>query len=157
MAIDYWLAEVGIAPAERVDPAKGCVVEQPGAAWCAAFVHQVGRQALGAGWPVPRTASVHDPHRRWPNIVAWAEDKSLLLPVPHVGDLFVVWNAGLDGGRYAHVGFVERLEPGAPVGLVHTIEGNTNAGGSREGFGVFRRQRKPSAGIAYVRWSAALA
>ena len=158
LRIDYWLAEVGVAPAEKIDAAKGCVLEQPGAAWCAAFVHQVGRQALGAAWPVPRTASVHDPKRRWASVAGWAEDKGLLVPAPHVGDLFVVWNGQLDGGRYAHVGLVERLEPSAPAApaTVHTIEGNTNAGGSREGFGVFRRERKPSTGIMYVRWTGAL-
>lgn len=141
--IDYWLLEANV---------------DPGLAWCAAFVGQVGRQALGASWPVPRTASVHDPKRRWPNVVSWAEEHELLVAGPHVGDLFVLWNESL--GRYAHIGFVETtdaaaVDPGRATAL-HTIEGNTNSGGSREGYGVFRRVRPPGPGIMYVRWTAAL-
>jgi CHAP domain len=148
LRIDYWLAEVGLPPAERADPAKGCVVEQPGAAWCAAFVHQAGRQALGAAWPIPRTASVAA-------MVRWAEAAQVLLDLPHEGDLFVLWNDGLK--RYAHVGFVESIARTAEAGpVLRTIEGNTNPGGSREGFGVFRRERRPSAAIRYLRWIAAL-
>ena len=44
--------------------------------------------------------------------------------------------------RVNHVGFVEHFDPVDQV--VHTIEGNTNPAGSREGGGVFRRERKLS-------------
>ena len=42
------------------------------------------------------------------------------------------------GGGAGHTGFVEKVSGG----LVTTIEGNTNAGGSREGGGVYRLERK---------------
>lgn len=49
------------------------------------------------------------------------------------GDLFV-WN-GKNGG---HIGFVTAVRPN---GLFTTIEGNTNAAGSRDGDGVYDRVR----------------
>lgn len=136
--IDYWLVEAGAGL---------------GLPWCAAFVGQVGRQALGTGWPVPRSASVSA-------ISAWAEREQLLVAAPHVGDLFLLWNGTL--GRYAHIGFVESLkyeaaeEPTTRIAEVVTLEGNTNSGGSREGFGVFRRERRPGTGLMFVRWASAL-
>ena len=43
------------------------------------------------------------------------------------------------GGGTGHTGFVEGLHPD---GRLITIEGNTNNGGSRDGIGVFRLQRR---------------
>ncbi|MGH2668648.1 MAG: CHAP domain-containing protein [bacterium] len=121
-----------------------------GAPWCMAYVWQMGRQALGADWPVPRTASVQD------GLVAWAKTVAgVFLPSGgpfERGDLFLVWNAGLQ--RYAHVGFVEHVV-GSMQSTLDTLEGNTSAGGSREGFGVFQRRRGAHA-LAGVRWTAAL-
>ena len=42
------------------------------------------------------------------------------------------------GGGKGHVGFVE----GAANGRLVTVEGNSNDGGSREGTGVFRLDRR---------------
>lgn len=123
--VDYWIRETGLDPKQ-------------GLPWCAAFVHQVGRQAIGAAWPVPRTASVKA-------IATWAAG---LHETPLAGDLFLLWNQGL--GRYAHVGFVETVLPG---GRFTTLEGNTNPGGSRDGFGVFRRERAVGGKTAFVRWT----
>lgn len=123
--IDYWLAETG-APL--------------GAPWCAAFVAAVGRQALGAAWPVPRTASVEQ-------IVQWAALKQAIFPDPTRGDLLVIRFTGL--GRFAHVGIV--TDTG--VDRFNTIEGNTNTDGSREGYGVFARQRSHSPQYRFVRWA----
>lgn len=136
--VDYWVKECGL------DPALGL-------AWCAAFVGQVGRQALGASWPCPRTASVMA-------LVAWAERRTtagVWQTNPVVGDLFVLWEPGLQPPRYGHVGFVERFELGPPV-VLHTVEGNTNAGGSREGYGVFARARSLLPSTRFIRWSIAV-
>ncbi|MBK6507204.1 MAG: CHAP domain-containing protein [Ignavibacteria bacterium] len=42
------------------------------------------------------------------------------------------------GGGFGHTGLVESVNGG----FLETIEGNTNEGGSREGIGVFRRNRR---------------
>lgn len=55
------------------------------------------------------------------------------------GDVVVLRDA-------VHVGVVTAVSPVA----VKTIEGNTNAGGAREGWGVFARER-PRAGLCFLR------
>lgn len=129
--IDYWVRETGL------DPAGG----HP---WCAAYVHQVGRQALGYRWPCPRTASVM-------TLVAWAAAKpGVLVQTPSVGDLFVLWNEKLN--RFAHVGIVTGLSTDG----YDTIEGNTNDGGSRDGFGCFARRRALHPRDRFIHWEAAV-
>lgn len=128
--IDYFIRECGLEP-------KGAYP------WCAAFVGQIGRQALGHRWPVPRTAGVAA-------IATWAEKGGYLETSAAVGDLFIVWHAELD--RFAHVGFVVSLEDGK----VGTIEGNTSGGGSREGWGVFARARTLAAKDRCIRWTGGL-
>lgn len=129
--IDYWVRETGL------DPAGG----HP---WCAAFVHQMGRQALGYRWPAPRTASVM-------TLVAWASAKpNVLALVPTPGDLFVLWNEKLN--RFAHVGIVTGLDLSGWT----TIEGNTNDGGSRDGYGVFARHRVSHPRDRFIHWEAAV-
>jgi hypothetical protein len=133
--IDYWIAEAGL------DHARGF-------AWCAAYISQVGRQALGHGWPCPRTASVMA-------VVAWAkkDEAKRFQDSPAIGDLFVLWNAKVDGGRFAHIGFVTAVKA---EGFA-TIEGNSNDSGGREGYGVFELARKLLPATRFVRWIAALA
>jgi len=126
--IDYWLAETG-APL--------------GVPWCAAFVTAVGRQALGIAWPVPRSAFVQE-------IVQWAYPKQLVYTEPERGDLLVIRFPDL--GRFAHVGIVTIASPDR----ITTIEGNTNIDGSREGYGVFARQRSRSPQYRFVRWAEAV-
>jgi len=60
------------------------------------------------------------------------EDPSLALP----GFIFII-DTGSPGGA-GHTGLVEKVDGGMLV----TIEGNTNEGGSREGIGVFRRSKR---------------
>jgi hypothetical protein len=131
LCIDYWIHECGLDP-------KG------GYPWCAAFIGQVGRQALGHAWPVPRTASCTA-------IAAWAEQAQRLVPAPQPGNLFLLWEASLVPARYGHVGIV--TEVGAQD--FDTIEGNTNPGGSRDGFGVFVRRRPLGGRTRFVRWEGA--
>jgi hypothetical protein len=126
--VDYFIRETGLDP-------------KLGLPWCAAFVHQIGRQALGAAWPVPRTASVAAIER-------WATAQGVIRDTAAVGDLFLLWHAELK--RFAHVGFIEATLDG---GRFATLEGNTNPGGSREGFGVFRRQRTFGLSTRFVRWT----
>jgi len=128
--IDYWIAECGLDP----------VGAHP---WCAAFVGQVGRQAVGRAWPVPRTASVAA-------IAAWAATSKWLTTVPQRGDLFLLWSPELK--RFAHVGIVTAFNGTG----YDTIEGNTNPGGGRDGFGVFARYRTRHSADRFVRWEEAL-
>lgn len=127
--IDYWIAECGLDPAGAYP-------------WCAAFVGQMGRQAEGHAWPVPRTASVAA-------IAAWAAASNRIVTTPQAGDLFLLWSPELK--RFAHVGIVLTVNGSS----YSTIEGNTNAGGGREGFGVFARVRGVVATTRFVRWEAA--
>jgi hypothetical protein len=131
VCIDYWIRECGL------DPALGLP-------WCAAYVGQMGRQALGTSWPVPRTASVAA-------IAAWAATRpGVLRSNPRRGDLFLLWNESLK--RFAHIGIVTEVEGDVTY---RTIEGNTNGGGSREGSGVFARVRRVDGRTKFVRWETA--
>lgn len=133
LSIDYWIKEAGLDP-------KGAFP------WCAAYVGQCGRQALGALWPCPRTASVM-------TLIAWAAAgaKNLMHPQPEPGDLFVLWSTSLN--RFAHVGIVTKVNKDLSF---ETLEGNTNDGGSRDGFGVFARHRTLHPRDRFIRWEAAL-
>lgn len=131
VCIDYWIREAGLDPAGAFP-------------WCAAFVGQMGRQAVGASWPVPRTAGVAA-------IAAWAATKGLVSNVGAGGDLFLLWSEQLK--RFAHIGIV--TDYNVTTGEYKTIEGNTNGGGSREGFGVFARVRRADGKTKFVRWEAA--
>lgn len=131
LCIDYWIREAGLDPAGAYP-------------WCAAFVGQMGRQAVGASWPVPRTAGVAA-------IAAWAATKAVIRTRPEPGDLFLLWSDTLK--RFAHIGIVTKYDAGTDT--FETIEGNTNGGGSREGFGVFARRRTALGNTKFVRWEAA--
>lgn len=116
--------------------------------WCAAFVAWVIFTAmlreplLAIGDKTrPRSARVED----W---VKWAAVPSsgaqmfgprdpVLKPSP--GDVVVF--------TFSHIGIVERFD-GATV---HTIEGNTDDQGSREGIKVCRRKRKPGECRTFIR------
>ena len=133
ICVDYWIRECGLDPTQ-------------GLPWCAAFVGQVGRQALGAAWPAPRTASVVQ-------LTLWAQRvPDVWQSTPAVGDLFALWESGLTPPRYGHTGFVTGVEGGK----ITTLEGNTNGGGGREGYGVFERIRTPGSSDRFIRWAAAV-
>jgi peptidoglycan hydrolase-like protein with peptidoglycan-binding domain len=123
--VDEYLRTVGL------DPAAGSY------AWCAAFVYWCfGKGAATAGKrnPLPRTAGALNLWRgagaAGARQISPAEAQatpSLVRP----GQIFVLST----GGGFGHVGLVESVA----AGVLTTIEGNTNDGGSREGVGVFRR------------------
>jgi len=122
--VDAYLRAVGL------EPAAGSY------AWCAAFVYWCfgkGAAVIGAPNPLPRTAgalALWNGAKAGATRIAAADAQarpSLVSP----GQIFVLST----GGGLGHVGLVESVDGG----VLTTIEGNTNDGGSREGIGVFRR------------------
>jgi hypothetical protein len=138
------------------------VNRRPGEPWCAAFVHHVGYWSHFASfvkrssWPLPSTASCHA-------LGEYAKARGVLLEEPHDGDVFLLWHAPIT--QFAHAGIVERVrDRGAMAGGTEwfdcdTIEGNSDAGDSRDGdgatTGVVRRVRRfyPTAGDRFIRWA----
>lgn len=112
--IDLFLAAVGL---------------RPGYAWCAAFVYFCFMRAsakLGLVNPCPRSARA---------LGVWSlADGACKTQVATRGSLFVL-DTGEPGGD-GHIGFVEVAHPD---GTIDSIEGNTNAAGSREGNAVARK------------------
>lgn len=107
-------------------------------AWCAAFVCWVFREAaraLGVENPLPMTAGALALWNRSagrPELVrVTAAEARAEVSLVKPGQVFVLST----GGGLGHVGIVESVS----AGVLATIEGNTNDGGSREGIGVFRR------------------
>jgi CHAP domain len=116
-----------------------------GAPWCAAWVTDVGVQALGDQWPVRKTASVQQ-------MADWAQAakcRYVAAKAPAaVGDLFCLWFPSLK--RYAHVGIV--TEVAADGKTVKTVEGNTSGAGEREGWLVAERTRTLTSKDRLIRW-----
>lgn len=104
-----------------------------GQPWCAQFVSYVAKKA-GAASIIPK-------HAYTPAGAAWFKARGLTGHRPKAGAIAYFNNAGL--GRISHVGIVEKVNPD---GSFFTIEGNTNAAGSREGT-VVRRQRRTKAEV----------
>lgn len=109
--------------------------------WCAAFVCWLVREALAATgvketatFKRPRTAGAWD-FENW----SLKQDSSTWTKKPHDGDIqpgdIVVFT-------FSHIGIAVSSPDGS--GYVDTIEGNTDAAGSREGGGVFKKRRKLS-------------
>lgn len=98
------------------------------APWCVAFVYSKFKDAadsLGVYNPVYKTGGV---------LKLWQQAINARVKVPQVGDVFI-----MDFGKgTGHTGFVCSVDGE----YIHTIEGNTNDEGSREGYEVARRTRK---------------
>jgi hypothetical protein len=132
----------------EIGPNAGQVVEQyqkfcgaeKGDPWCACGVSWCGKSALEADWPLVISASCQ-------RLYVDAKAKGLVRDAPKRGDIFLLWHPEL--GRYAHTGFVEN----AVRGNFDTIEGNTNPGGGRDGYGWFRRKRVADQSFKFIRWS----
>jgi len=110
------------------------------ASWCMAFVYWSVQQAankLGLQNPLMKTGGV---------LNGWASRPRLQVKLPAPGDVFI-----MDLGHgLGHTGIVESI---AEDGTLHTIEGNTNDTGSREGYEVARRTRKNQKPIiGYLRY-----
>jgi len=105
-----------------------------GYSWCMAFVYWCVAQAKLSN-PLKRTGGV---------LAQWNAKPELRKTIPEPGDIFI-----MDfGGGAGHTGFVEKV---LSNGVIQTIEGNTNADGSREGYAVCRRTRKISACKGFLR------
>ena len=109
----------------------------PGNFWCAAFIYWCFDKVcpkLGRNNPVYKTGHVmtHWNKTAGKKIIAIdaVNKPSLIKP----GAIFILNTGGSSG----HTGLIEKVEGG----FIHTIEGNSNDGGSRNGIGVFRLQRK---------------
>lgn len=104
-------------------------INQP-APWCAAFIEwglqKIGRKGAGAYVP-----SWNQPSHR--------------IDRPSIGSLGLVWFPQMK--RYGHIFCVKRV---TSLRSIETIEGNSNAGGSREGYAVVSRVRPVSG--QFVRW-----
>jgi hypothetical protein len=111
-----------------------------GSPWCCSFVVTC---LAGTDNELPVTASCQ-------HLADAAIKKGLVVPQSEArrGDIFLLWYPSL--GRYAHTGFVDS---GNMNGVIDTIEGNTNDGGSRDGWGVFERDRTLKPKDLIVRWS----
>jgi hypothetical protein len=125
--VDQYIREVGL------DPTKGAF------SWCAAFVYfcfQQTANALGVINPCVKTAGVAF---HWVTAPAWAKvpAKELLTSPESIkpGCIYLVDH----GGGKGHTGLIERATSATTVA---TIEGNTDDGGSREGDGVYRKERQ---------------
>ncbi|MEJ8816343.1 CHAP domain-containing protein [Lacibacter sp. H407] len=124
---------------------KGPIVNQylasvglpPGLFWCAAFVYWCFDKAAvknGRANPLVKTGHVMTHWNKTKGkkiLTAEAVDKPSLIKPGHI----FMMNTG---GSSGHTGIIEKVEGG----FVHTIEGNSNNAGSRNGIGVFRLQRK---------------
>ena len=102
--------------------------------WCAAFVCWLVREAIRTDGPYtfarPTTAGAWD----FENWSKKQDDSTHTLRNPgndiKAGDIVIF--------KFSHVGLCIR---GAEAGRIRTIEGNTDASGSREGGGVFEKSR----------------
>lgn len=126
---------------------KGPVVDQylasvalpPGLFWCAAYVYWCFNKAavkLNKNNPLVKTGHVMTHWNKTAGkkiLTAEAIDKPSLIKPGHIFMLNT-------GGSSGHTGIIEKVDGG----FIHTIEGNSNNAGSRNGIGVFRLQRKIS-------------
>ena len=110
-----------------------------GYAWCMAFVYWSVKEAclqLAQLNPLTKTGGV---------LAMYNAEPDLRVTDPQPGDIFI-----MDFGHgTGHAGFVVKK---LPNGKLHTIEGNTNDEGSREGYEVAERfDRKASQMKGFLR------
>lgn len=143
----FYLKEVGVREltgnndGSRVEEYQKNAGISKGQPWCAAFVKwcfdQAGIPTTINGW----AASAHNKS----NLV-WFKQK--LIKEPRAGDTFTLYSATLK--RISHTGFFHQRINEA---LYISVEGNTNAGGSRDGDGVYMRKRSFHSTYSISRWT----
>ena len=108
--------------------------------WCCAFVYwcfdQAARDERRAN-PMVKTAGCLDHWNRVDGTRGQRVDAALAVDDPGRVEPGMIFIMDHGGGR-GHTGLVERVAGG----LLHTIEGNTDASKTREGGGVYRLARK---------------
>ncbi|RQO65113.1 hypothetical protein DBR40_24705 [Pedobacter sp. KBW01] len=72
--------------------------------------------------------------------------KGKVKEIPQMADVFYIWFE--NKGRVAHTGFIDNWSNT----WVTTVEGNTNAAGSREGDGVYKKYRMKGQIYAVVKY-----
>lgn len=118
----------------------------PGYAWCAAFVRAMLNDAglSNRGLQGRKAAAVIE----W---AKWAKSQNRLVAAHKAaeGDLFYWINPNGTG----HIGIVEHIEYNTQGKhwAITTIEGNTNQAGSREGDGVYEKERLVTENIKFIR------
>lgn len=121
----------------KVREYMGVVGLPDGFAWCAGFVCWCVAQVVSSmkvTTNLKYSAGVLD---------MWNRNPKLRVTEPQAGDIFIMrFKRGL-----GHTGIVT----GVTATEIHTIEGNTNDGGSREGDGVYRRSRLRRTILGYIR------
>ena len=144
--VDICIGEIGVTEdppcsnrGQKVEEYQRSVGIGGGNPWCAAYVYWCFKKAcesLGRTNPVLRTGSCMYHWSNTPGKKVLAPDAvdkpSLVKP----GYIFIINT----GGYHGHTGLIEKVEGG----FIHTIEGNSNTQGSREGIAVVRNQRKLS-------------
>ncbi len=110
----------------------------PGNFWCVAFTffcYQQAASIVGIPNPHVKTAGVLDHWNKAKNLPGarriTTNDAIANPELITLGSLFIIDH----GGGFGHSGIVT----GISGGLLETIEGNTNSGGSANGIGVFKR------------------
>lgn len=109
------------------------------ASWCCAFVYWCYNEAaikLQVANPVYKTGSVLTLYKK--------QRAAHAVNVPMPGDVFIM----SFGNGLGHTGIVLKVEGD----MVHTIEGNTNDAGEREGYEVAIRHRKISSIKTFLRY-----
>ena len=127
--------EVGNNGGERIREYQSATWLEPGSwPWCAVFICWCVRASAAPipGITLPRTAGAWD-------FEEWARGKYGSVPgvellKPHSGDIAP---GDICVYTFSHIGIVVRRSGK----YAHTIEGNTNPGGAREGDGVYRKRR----------------
>ncbi len=133
--VDLFIRSVGIDP-EEFEATHG-----KGPAWCAAFVYHCHARASALQQlanPCPKTAGAL-------RMFTHAKANGYRVHEPQAGDVFFI-DHGMGKG---HTGFV--VDADGPT--IHTIEGNTNGAGSREGDGVHKRKRQVSSIAGFARFN----
>lgn len=113
-----------------------------GFAWCQAFVYWCYKQACEkykVSNPVVKTAGVMECYRTTPYPKRTMEQVRANPKEINAGDQFIMKFGATGQG---HTGIIEKVVVNGGIITLHTIEGNTNDEGSREGYEVCRRQRK---------------
>jgi len=143
-AVNVALSQVGVMEqppgsnkGPEVNQYLACVDCPPGNFWCASFVFWSFNEAankLNIENPLFKTAGCIDHWNKTKGKKILAKDALNNPALLKSGDIFIIDH----GGGLGHTGILEKIEGG----FIHTIEGNSNTGGSRNGIGVFQLVRK---------------